>query len=133
MNEDWKTKRYRYQITLQTGQTVTTDFFDSYQDLENFIRTGAAGFYTPDGFVETPIVQIKAVQPIEEGQASGVQPSGSPEPYKGTGPMPIQHPPADADLGPVSDVPAPPQQAGSVIIPSGDQKSDQPTEGEFPL
>lgn len=85
MNDDWKTKRYRYQITLKSGKVVTTDYYDSYQDLENFIKTGYAGtFVSGEGFVELPLNEIQAVQPIEEGQQKGLQPPETPyEPLPG--------------------------------------------------
>ncbi|HEY5667810.1 MAG TPA: hypothetical protein VIR03_01460 [Candidatus Saccharimonadales bacterium] len=79
MNDDWKTKRYRYQITLKSGKVVMTDYYDTYQDLENFIRTGYAGvFVSGEGYVELPLNGIQAVQPIEEGQQSGHQPPETP-------------------------------------------------------
>jgi hypothetical protein len=99
MNEDWKSKRYRYHVTLASGTEVDTNYFDTYADLERWIKSGAAGVLTPKGFVEIPLASVKSIQPLEEGQAQGQQP---PE-------VEVQAPPPPPDAGPTMKIftPAP--------------------------
>jgi len=137
-SQDWRNKRYRYHITLSSGQEVDTNYFDTYRDLENWIKSGAAGVLTPSGFVEIPILAVKGVQPIEEGQAEGQQPgerdvmappAAPPEDKEAAGPFP-----EDEELGQVqiqgTDAGA---AAGSVIQPNAPPQPAQDSEGTLQI
>lgn len=120
MNEDWKSKRYRYHVTLTSGAEVDTNYFDTYTDLESWIKSGAAGILTPKGFVEIPLSSVKSIQPIEEGQSQGQKPPerdiqappAAPPPEESAGPSP------STPSGPSPDTPqANPDHEGVLQIP----------------
>lgn len=128
--QEWRNKRYRYHITLTDGREVQTNYYDSYNDLENWIRSGAAGVLTPNGFVELPPAVVKSIQPIEEGQAQGQQP-----PEREVAAPPAAPPAEDAAAaGPLADgqgVATP--EAGTTIQPNASEQPQTDSEGTLQI